>query len=1091
MTDARAAYRALAAEVVHRPAAADGLPAERVAPLPRLTMELLLELAEEAVALAVARPADGWALMAVADAAAGAAGDLPRQAQTALQLARAANAYAQPLRAFAAAARAEQLFQQLGQPAWAAAARWQQNALPWTRPNFTHAAAELRGALAEMAAGELHSLLPDCRLSLAFALALTNQYAEALALARQGDQEFAARPANNPDSLGAWAVERDPGLGRCRSLLNLAGVLRRQGQFAEAAGWLQQALELARAGRAPVYEAQVYYQLAYLEYIAHNRFQPAADYFEQAHRLFVSAGLPLWAAQARKGQAELHFYQGEFARMGAILREVRPVFAEHQVVGILADTLLEYARLETARGDYPAALAHLREERLLHGQIGAQWMVGVSDINRARAHIRLGRYQQALRDLEGAMALFRQLGLWQREAEVERDLAGLWTYLDQPARALDRLERVSALYRRATLTALPINTLNLKAEALLAQGDSGAALLRLRESLAEAESTGAQGQAGLACRLLAQLLIARGDLQEAAGYLRRAEAVFAAIGLLHEQVETGLTWGRYHQQAGDRAAARDAFHDAVAQAEGLLPEVAWQAYAGLAEIASDPPESLALYRQAVGALGQMRRDFRQPELTASFLTTRAGLFEQAVRLAADMRQAGDALAFIEQSKAQILARQLEQGQLPDRDGIGPGNAELSELQAEIALLQEQLRATTLEERAPLRSENERRLRRQLREKGAAFAELRNRLERAASGDGPDAVALVEMPPLSWARMAADIDRRMAGAPWLALDYFLTDSEVICAVLDNDGCRVRRTARGRPADLSLRQLGKPDPGADGLFAPDLARAGALLLPPEIGERLSPELTLFISPHRELHRLPWAALTLPGTGRPLVTAAAPVITPSLHSLGLLANRPRHAQLARRQALAVMVSNFQERRPALPAVRDELIRLRTMLGLPAHFLENATAAQLLDTAGPDGLAERYALLHIAGHAYHDPLTGWLSGIALHDRDWLLDELWSLAPLPALVVFSACSGSRSRVYAGDEHVSLVNTCLAAGAEQVIGSLWPVADERAAGLMDDFYARYLEGMPAAHALAAAQRTAHERGEPPAHWGGFGCVGLM
>jgi CHAT domain-containing protein len=151
-------------------------------------------------------------------------------------------------------------------------------------------------------------------------------------------------------------------------------------------------------------------------------------------------------------------------------------------------------------------------------------------------------------------------------------------------------------------------------------------------------------------------------------------------------------------------------------------------------------------------------------------------------------------------------------------------------------------------------------------------------------------------------------------------------------------------------------------------------------------------------------------------------------------------------------------------------------------------ATMANLRHLLRVDGL-DRFDFLHFATHAFSDKVTGRLSGLALADRDIWLDELWELAPLPPLVTLSACSGLVNRIYEGDEPVGLAMTCLAAGAQNVVGSLWPVADVYAPGLMQTFYQRLASGRRPANALTLAQRDAAESALGVIHWGGFQCVG--
>ena len=104
-------------------------------------------------------------------------------------------------------------------------------------------------------------------------------------------------------------------------------------------------------------------------------------------------------------------------------------------------------------------------------------------------------------------------------------------------------------------------------------------------------------------------------------------------------------------------------------------------------------------------------------------------------------------------------------------------------------------------------------------------------------------------------------------------------------------------------------------------------------------------------------------------------------------------------------------------------------------------------------------------------------------------LDELWDLAPLPALVSLSACSGMQSYLYAGDEPISLAATCLQAGAQQVVGSLWPVRDDEALTITGAFYEHFFDGAHPALALVRAQRQAIAAGATWRCWAPFVCVG--
>ena len=239
---------------------------------------------------------------------------------------------------------------------------------------------------------------------------------------------------------------------------------------------------------------------------------------------------------------------------------------------------------------------------------------------------------------------------------------------------------------------------------------------------------------------------------------------------------------------------------------------------------------------------------------------------------------------------------------------------------------------------------------------------------------------------------------------------------------------------------------------------LATLGGWLIPASVQAQLTPETTLLISPHRELHRLPWAALHVGEAERPLVTTCVPVIIPSWQSLIHLWQRGGEGLTAVRSGLMVAIADFPQGHAPLPQTREESAQLADLLGADLRLVAEATAENLFKLAQTDGL-EQFDFLHIASHAFADQLTGRLSGLALYDRDLWLDEIYQLAPLPRLVTLSACSGTASRLYEGDEPIGLATTCLAAGAQHVVGSLWPLLDTYMAAFMRHFY-EYLRQRP-------------------------------
>jgi CHAT domain-containing protein len=299
------------------------------------------------------------------------------------------------------------------------------------------------------------------------------------------------------------------------------------------------------------------------------------------------------------------------------------------------------------------------------------------------------------------------------------------------------------------------------------------------------------------------------------------------------------------------------------------------------------------------------------------------------------------------------------------------------------------------------------------------------------------------------------------------------------------------------DLALEQLSRMRNLNGKLPLRLLKEAGRILSPAAVQDYLNDDNppVLIISPHRDLHRLPWAGLHINGDKyRPLVEAVTPVIIPSLQTLSLLWQRP-YRTFTLSDGLLLAASSFQNQQHGdLPAVKDEVRRLKPFLGSSSRILTDqlATADAFITTvSAPDSPRDYW---HIASHAFHDGQSGRLSGLALYDRDFLLDELWQLAPLPNLVTFSACGSGKSRLFEGDEHVGLTTTCLTAGANQVVGSIWEIEDVGMPGIMADFYAELQNptketAVPVSYALAQAQRQAWKQGENWPQWAGFRCTG--
>ncbi|MCB0756888.1 MAG: CHAT domain-containing protein, partial [Flavobacteriales bacterium] len=98
----------------------------------------------------------------------------------------------------------------------------------------------------------------------------------------------------------------------------------------------------------------------------------------------------------------------------------------------------------------------------------------------------------------------------------------------------------------------------------------------------------------------------------------------------------------------------------------------------------------------------------------------------------------------------------------------------------------------------------------------------------------------------------------------------------------------------------------------------------------------------------------------------------------------------------------------------------------------------------------------------------------------------------LPAeLVVLSACHTGTGARQEGEGTLSLARAFMAAGARNVVMSLWKVDDLATKQIMVKFYEHLAEGLGKADALAEAKRWYRREfpNEPPSKWAAFILVG--
>ena len=185
-----------------------------------------------------------------------------------------------------------------------------------------------------------------------------------------------------------------------------------------------------------------------------------------------------------------------------------------------------------------------------------------------------------------------------------------------------------------------------------------------------------------------------------------------------------------------------------------------------------------------------------------------------------------------------------------------------------------------------------------------------------------------------------------------------------------------------------------------------------------------------------------------------------------------------------------------PHSEAELKEVLRLFEQKGRPARaFLHNSADESVIKS--PEMQSYRY--VHVATHGFINEHRPKLSGIifarpegsSTEDGVLYSGEIYNLRLGASLVVLSACESGLGKVVRGEGILGLTRGFIYAGAENLIVSLWQIADESTAKLMVAFYRNVLEGGSYASALRRAKLSLIKEGKYayPLEWSPFVLIG--
>jgi len=1048
-------------------------------------------LLHRVLSLAERSPKLGWSLILIGFDAARRTDDPALLAEATWTLGAVLNLREQFPKALAVLRRAQRIFAQQNDAEGVARCQWQQGIALRFQTHLVEAEQLLQEALAAVESLGLAVEAARARRDLAIAYNLLERFDDAKVLITNARAFFAHK---------SQLIE----VARCD--LVIGSQLRQLTQYQDALQIFESALRTFQSAGQAIEQAKILHMMG-LVHAQLRAYEEALSYQQEAERIFLSADLPLRTAYCNLAQGRLLWRLGKSCKARTRIEKAQAWFECKGMPRDTADCLLNLGNIAYIEGNYDLAEATYGQARRYYDRLGLGVYTARCDQNLGLVHYQQGQLGAALDRLHRAADVLEKRDVLIWAADCHYKMAEIYSDLQQQETALLHLEHALPYYSREGIALGEAQCEVLKARIIGQEGERPQALQTLERARRAAAATGSSRYVALCSRLIGDLLL---EWKQFSGALQQYEAAqghFAKAGAMVDEALCQVGMGQAYAQSGQLDHAEEALLIALQTTAGALPELSWRAKAELGHVAlsrGDNQRALRCYQGAIEALHRIRFTLPEAELAGGLVASCRVVYDQAVRLALEQGEYVQALEIAEESKAQVLERMVRSA--VSRETMDPYVDELLgrevELRSAITLLRWQL-ICSFENRTepPLRPvEDSATLLDSLRVHRSEYRRVLQQLHAA------DSRRLETVESFEWERFCVTAEKMLLPG-WSALIYYWLDEQLIIFHVDNQDVRTYVRQPSRVEQAALETCTSPAPERRTLvfqgnlygeappspIGPTYRRLlYNLLIPEKAAESLASDKPLLIVPYSRLHYLPFQALE--NEAGFLAEQAVVSYVPSLGVLeGLLQRRMDYDREQRKnnKALLVGIDNFHQPKPMLRWTLKEVDRLAAIYGKQSDCLRNKEATlETLKAWSKQDILSHYATFHFASHAYLEPASGILSGIALWDEDLTTEEISRLRLGPAMVILSACQSGLGKIHIGDEIVSLPYAFFAAGAQAVVVSLWHVEDESVVELMEAFHCHLNEQVSPAIALAQAQREAIQHGSLPYTWGAFATMGI-
>ena len=342
---------------------------------------------------------------------------------------------------------------------------------------------------------------------------------------------------------------------------------------------------------------------------------------------------------------------------------------------------------------------------------------------------------------------------------------------------------------------------------------------------------------------------------------------------------------------------------------------------------------------------------------------------------------------------------------------------------------------------------------------------------------PDMAALLGAKPIELTAIQEQLPEDTA-----ILQYLMLSDKLIVFVIKNKDIDIVETQAKRSELLnkveSLRKaIYAKVEGENSRMIKPLSRElyGMLIKPIEEGGKLKGVRVIGIAPNSFLHQLPFGAL-IDQEAKYLMDRYILFYMNSTSILGVAMAKGRQRVSGEKTLLA-----FSNPDGSLDYADREVADISELFAKKMIYSKKEAKKSVIQNK-----EKGYSILHLSTHGNFNPIDSTKSYLVMSDSNLTVEEIWGL-PLKGtvLTVLSACETGIGEVLSGDDVVSLENAFIYAGSPSVVATLWKVADQSTAELMNLFYQNLIKGMTKAQALTEAMSRLRERYEHPFFWAAF------